>query len=269
MKRLPRALAALGLAAALTAAGLPTASAASWGPIDPVSYSVKDVTVSSAERGCTDRTISMSAKKAPFTGVVPKHSLVFVSVQDPQDQYIGQEALVFQDPKFNNKAKRYSASMRWPVCNGATAFGRYTVGLAEIRYGNSVNDLWEASGDTLTATDTTLAHYYVRRASKAVIKATRSGKKVTLSVAAKRYNPIVKTAEWGERYDAITRYSTYSGQKVRFEVKSGKTWKPLKTVTLSKGKASLKVSSSSKRQYRAVLVKNSTTAGKTTSTVRR
>jgi hypothetical protein len=269
MKRLHRALAAVTLTAGLSLTQLPAASAASWGPIDPVSYSVKDITTSSVKGGCPERTLTVKAKKVPFAGAVPKHVVVFVDFRDAQDQYVGQDALTFEDPRYNPQTKRYSMSATMGICNASTSFGRYTVGRAELRYGNSIDDVYWGEGRYLAASDTTVGHFFVRRAAKASLKATRSGKRVTLSVSATRFNPVIKTTEWGERYAAKTRYSTYSGQKVRFEVKSRKTWKPLKTTTLSKGRASLKVQASGKRQYRAVLLKNSTTAGKTTATVRR
>lgn len=269
MKRLPRTLAVLGLAAALTAAGLPTASAASWGPIDPVSYAVRDITMSSVKGDCPERTVTMSAKRVPYSGDRYKHALIYVALQDAQDRYVGQEPLAFLDPRFNAKTQRYSMSSSFGICNALSSFGRYTVGHAEIRYGNDAEDLWWGDGNYATATDTTLKYFYVRRAAKVGLTATRSGKRVTLSVAASRFNPVMKTDELGYDYAAKTRYSPYSGQKVRFEVKSGKKWKAVRTVTLSKGKASVKLSSIAKRQFRAVLIKNSTTAGKTSSTVRR
>ncbi|MFE5777653.1 hypothetical protein, partial [Brachybacterium sp. NPDC056505] len=132
--------------------------------------------------------------------------------------------------------------------------GKYTVGPADVTAGYTKRASW---GSYTDYTDNTKKSFYVRAKSKASLSSSRKGRTVTLSVKATSLN-----LDWDE-------YRAYNPSSATLQVKSGKTWKTVKKVKLSKGKATVKVTSSAKRQYRFTYPKTSTRTGATSNTVTR
>ena len=79
---------------------------------------------------------------------------------------------------------------------------------------------------------------------------------MTLTASAQRYNP------------EINKYVGHGAKKARVQVKSGKKWKTVKTVKLKKGKATVKLKTKLKKQYRFVFDQTSATTGATSKTIR-
>lgn len=138
------------------------------------------------------------------------------------------------------------------ICPWSEAdLGKYTVGPSNI---------WADAADSydyVYRDDFTKGSFYVRAHVKSRLSAKRSGSKVTLTGTAKRYN----LDSWG--------YKVYSPKKAKFQVKSGSSWKTIKTVDLKKGTAKLTVKSSSKKSYRFVTQTTSKTAAGTSATVKK
>ena len=143
---------------------------------------------------------------------------------------------------------------RVQVCPRFDGLGKYTVGPSNVAV-----DVWGyniGGYKSQLYTDWTKGHFYVRAKGKAALKGKRKGNSVTLTASAQRYNP--------ER----NKYVAHGAKKARVQVKSGKKWKTVKTVKLKKGKATVKVKTKLKKQYRFVFDQTSATTGATSKTIR-
>ena len=138
------------------------------------------------------------------------------------------------------------------ICPWSNAdYGTYRIGPSSI---------WADASrgyDYVSRDDFTKGSFSVRAHVKTGLTAKRKGLKVTLTATAKRYS----VDAWG--------YTTYSPKKAKFQVKSGSSWKTLKTVTLKKGKATHTVKSSKAKSYRFVTATTSTSASSTSKTVKK
>ncbi|MDR7292803.1 hypothetical protein [Pseudoglutamicibacter albus] len=139
---------------------------------------------------------------------------------------------------------------RVQICPSLDGLGKYTVGPSTVTA--DTRDGY----DYQSYTDWTKGHFYVRAKGKAALKGKRKGSTVTLTASAQRYNP--------ERY----KYVAHGAKKARVQVKSGKKWKTVKTVKLKKGKATVKVKTKHKKQYRFVFDQTSATTGATSKTIK-
>jgi hypothetical protein len=126
--------------------------------------------------------------------------------------------------------------------------GKYKVGPTEVT-GYTYDD------DRFSFIDQTSKSFYVRGTAKTSISAKRSGSKVTLSAKATYYHP-----------DSFS-YRSHSPKGAKFQVKSGSKWKTVKTVSLSKGRASYSFKKSAKARYRVVLPQTSTVTAATSKSV--
>ena len=145
--------------------------------------------------------------------------------------------------------KKTAKSLICPTDN--SDYGTYRIGPSSI-WANASSGYNYVNRD-----DFTKGSFNVRAHVKSGLTAKRSGSKVTLTATAKRYS----IDKWG--------YATYSPKKAKFQVKSGSSWKTLKTVTLKKGKATYTTKTSKKKSYRFVTVKTSTSAASTSKTVKK
>lgn len=155
---------------------------------------------------------------------------------------------------FDNK-KMTSASDRVDICPRDYGLGVYTVGPAEIW----AQYLYKENGDTLSNSrsywDTTKKSFNVRGKTKSTLTAKRSGKKVTLTAKASFFSP------------EKDRYAQYNPKNAKLQVKSGKTWKTIKTLKLNKGKAAVTLKDSKKKTYRVTVPTASWAVATTTKAV--
>ncbi|OFT43833.1 hypothetical protein HMPREF3160_01930 [Arthrobacter sp. HMSC06H05] len=139
---------------------------------------------------------------------------------------------------------------RVQVCPRFDGLGKYTVGPSAVSADTRDDYKYQSY------TDWTKGHFYVRAKGKAALKGKRKGNTVTLTASAQRYNP--------ER----NKYVAHGAKKARVQVKSGKKWKTVKTVKLKKGKATVKIKTRLKKQYRFVFDQTSATTGATSKTIK-
>lgn len=195
---------------------------ASERPIDITGYSVSSITV--GDYNCRNITIKASTK------VKSDYADAYGSVDVTRQGGIV-DSLWFENRRVSDRAL---------ICPSFSGLGAYKVGPADI---SASYDYWDSYFDsTMTDysnyTDRTSKTFYVRGKTKSSLTAKRKGKKVTLTAKAQVYAP--------EKY----RYAQYNAKKAKFQVKSGKKWKTLKTVNLKKGTAKITVNQSKKKTYR-------------------
>lgn len=228
----------LGIAAAFAVGLLATATPAqaSDRPIDITGYKVSNITVS--DSNCRNLTVTASTKvKSDF---VDSFGSIDVTRNGGLVSMLG-----FEGRKITDRAM---------ICPSFSGLGTYKVGPAEIfaefdYYDSYFGEYWS---DYRDYTDNTSKTFYVRGKTKSTLTAKRSGSKVTLTAKAQVYAP--------DKY----RYTQYNAKGAKLQVKSGKTWKTIKTVNLSKGKATITVKQSKKKSYR-LHVPTATWAATTTS----
>lgn len=134
---------------------------------------------------------------------------------------------------------------RMQLCPWLDGLGKYTIGPADYtkrEYGYSYTDY-------RNYTDGTTKSFYVRAKSKASLSSSRKGRTVALTAKATGLN-----------LDR-DQYRAYNPSSATLQVKPGKTWKTVKKVKLSKGKVTVKVTSSAKKPYRFTFPKTSTRTG--------
>jgi hypothetical protein len=200
---------------------------------DVTKLTAKDIIVKSSN--CYNTTVTMSHKKSGvgswdvFTDITKSGAVV---------DYV--------DYSSSGNTKTAKST----ICPWSNSdYGTYRIGPSSI---------WADASrgyDYVNRDDFTKGSFNVRAHVKSGLTAKRSGSKVTLT--AKRYS----LDKWG--------YATYSPKKAKFQVKSGSSWKTLKTVTLKKGKATYTTKTSKKKSYRFVTVKTSTSAASTSKTVKK
>lgn len=128
--------------------------------------------------------------------------------------------------------------------------GKYTIGPTDVYAFTNRDYSW------FDATDYTTGALYVRAQSRTQLSASRKGSSVRFTAKAQRYNP--------DRFD----YTAYN-PKAKIQVKSGKSWKTVKTVQLKRGSASATVKSKAKRTYRVTFGQISWATGATSKWVTR
>lgn len=231
----------LGIAFALAVALLTVAAPAqaSERPIDITGYKVSDITVS--DSNCRNLTVTASTKiKSDF---VDSYGVVDVTrgggVVD---------ALWFDGRTITDRAM---------ICPSVSGLGTYKVGPADISAEYEYYDslFGDYMSDYSDYTDNTSKSFYVRGKAKSTLTAKRSGSKVTLTANAQVYAP--------EKY----RYAQYNAKGAKLQVKSGTTWKTIKTVNLSKGKATIAIKQSKKKTYRLHIPTATWAASTTTKSV--
>jgi hypothetical protein len=227
------------LFALLASVALAPSASASSRPIDITGYKVSDQVVTSSY--CRKVTVTMTTKKQKDY----KESSIDVDVTRGRD-------LVGWVSSSNGKSLS-----RLQICPWLDGLGKYTVGPADVFAGYTKHDSWGSYTDYKDYTDNTKKSFYVRAKSKASLSSSRRGRTVTLTAKASSLN-----LDWDE-------YRAYNPASAKLQVKSGKTWKTVKKVKLSKGKATVKVTSSAKKQYRFTYPKTSTRTGATSGTVKR
>lgn len=219
----------IGLGASvMLAAGLLVTAApaqASTRPIDITGYKVSDVTVS--DSNC--RNISISATTTVKSDFVDSWGTVDVTRNGGLV-----DALWFEGRKIADRAM---------ICPSFSGLGVYKVGPADLNaeyeyYDDYYGDYWSDYSDY---TDNTSKKFHVRGKTKSTLTAKRSRSTVTLTAKAQVYSP--------EKY----RYAQYNGVAAKIQVKSGKTWKTVKTVNLKKGQAVVKLKDSKKKTYRLTI----------------
>jgi hypothetical protein len=138
------------------------------------------------------------------------------------------------------------------ICPWSNAdYGTYRIGPSSV---------WADASrgyDYLDRDDFTKGSFKVRAHVKTGLTAKRTGSKVTLTATAKRYS----LDHWG--------YTTYSPKSAKLQVKSGSSWKTLKTVKLTKGKTTYTVTSSKAKSYRFVTDASATSASSTSTSIRK
>lgn len=214
----------LGFAVALAVGLLATATPAhaSERPIDITGYKVSDITVS--DSNCRNLTIAASTKvKSDFVDS-------FGSIDVTRNGGLV-TMLWFEGRKITDRAM---------ICPSFEGLGTYKVGSADIYAEYEYYDSYfgDYMSDYSSYTDNTSKSFNVRGKAKSTLTAKRSGSKVTLTANAQVYAP--------EKY----RYVPYNAKGAKLQVKSGKTWKTIKTVNLSKGKAIVSIKQSGKKSYR-------------------
>lgn len=214
----------LGIAAAFAIGLLATATPAqaSERPIDITGYKVSNITVS--DSNCRNLTVTASTKVN--SDFVDSFGIVDISrgggVVD---------SLWFEGRSITDRAM---------ICPSFSGLGTYKVGPADLSAEYEYYDsLFESyMSDYNDYTDNTSKKFYVRGKAKSTLTAKRSGSKVILTAKAQVYAP--------DKY----RYTQYNAKGAKLQVKSGKTWKTIKTVNLSKGKATVTIKQSKKKTYR-------------------
>ncbi|WP_165831869.1 hypothetical protein [Brachybacterium endophyticum] len=212
---------------------------ASSRPIDITGYKVADQ-VFSAD-GCRKITVSMTTKKQKDY----KESSLDVDVTRKGN---------LANSLYSSNGKTLS---RLQICPWLDGLGKYTIGPADVWAGYTKRDSWGSYTDYKDYTDYTKKSFYVRGKAKASLSSSRKGRTVTFTARASTVD-----FDW-------TGYKSYNPKSATLQVKSGKHWKTVKKVKLSKGKATAKVSSSAKKQYRFTFPKTTTRTGATSNTVKR
>lgn len=228
----------LGIALTLVTGLLFTAAPAraSERPIDITGYEVSNLIVSSS--GCRNITVTATTKvKSDF---LDSYGSVDITRQGGLVDSLSIDGRKITDRAF--------------ICPSLSGLGIYKVGPADISaeyeyYDSYFDDYWS---DYSKYTDNTSKTFYIRGNTKSTLTAKRSGSRVTLTAKAQYYAP--------DKY----RYAQYNAQGAKLQVKSGSTWKTIKTVNLSKGKASITIKQSKKKSYR-LQVPTATWAAATTS----
>lgn len=241
MSRLQRlTTSAVGVLLALLASVVlvPSASA-STRPIDITSYKVSDQVITSSY--CRMVSVSMTTTKQKDY----KESWIDVDVTRGQDLV---NWLSSEDGK---------TLSRLQLCPWMDGLGKYTIGPADVFAEYTARNSLGTYTDYRSYTDGTTKSFYVRAKSKASLSSSRKGRTVTLTAKASSLN-----LDWDQ-------YRAYNPSSATLQVKSGTTWKTVKTVKLSNGKATAKITSSAKRQYRFTFPKTSTRTGATSNTVAR
>jgi hypothetical protein len=239
IKRLTAPVVAVLFALLASVALVPSASASSR-PIDITGYKVSDQVVTSGY-SCRKLTVTMTTKKQ----------------KDYKESWIDVDVTRGRDIVGWLSSTNGETLSRLQICPGFDGLGKYTVGPADVDAGYTKRESWGTYTDYKYYTDNTKKSFYVRAKSKASLSSSRKGRTVTLTAKATSLN-----LDW----DA---YRAYNPASAKLQVKSGKTWKTVKKVKLSKGKATVKVSSSAKKQYRFTYPRTSTRTGATSSTVTR
>ena len=234
MKSLMRILLSALASVVLVAGAIIPAHAASTS-FDVTKLTAKDIVVKSWE--CYNTTVTMSHKKS---GVDWWDVSTDITKSGAVVDY------VFYSSYGNTKTAKST------ICPWSNSdYGTYRIGPSSIFAAPSRGYTY------VNRDDFTKGSFNVRAHVKSGLTAKRSGSKVTLTATAKRYS----LDKWG--------YATYSPKKAKFQVKSGSSWKTLKTVTLKKGKATYTTKTSKKKSYRFVTVKTSTSAASTSKTVKK
>lgn len=211
-------------------------------PIDVTGYSVADVVVSNDN--C--KSILVTAK-AKFQKDFMDGDALAVIVRNGDDV-----AAPYFD--FANK-KMTSSNDRVEICPWLTGLGVYTVGPADVWARYAYKEDGESFGAVRTYWDNTKTSFNVRGKTTSSLTAKRSGKKVTLTAKATVFSP------------EKDRYAQYNPKNAKLQVKSGKTWKTIKTLKLNKGKASITLKDSKKKTYRVTVPKASWAVATTTKAV--
>lgn len=210
-------------------AGLVAAPAASSAtrPVDITGFSVKDMVFSSS--GCK------------YNYVTAKGNVASTVDYFFADADVTRKGTLMTGAGFDEETD----ATRFLICPGE-GLGAYKVGPTNV-YGETADD----SFDYLDGTTKT---FYVRAKSIAGISTARKGKYVTVNVSAKYFKP------------TIDKYSYYSAAGVKIQRKTSSGWKTIKTVNLSKGKASYRYYQSAKASYRAVVPQYTMTTSATSVT---
>jgi len=214
------ATAGLALSGLLLAGTAP--AQASERPIDITGYSVSSITV--ADSNCHYVSVKASSKvKSDY-----EDAYAFIDVTRNGGLV---DSLWFENRKVSDRAL---------ICPSWDGLGTYKVGPADVSATYSYWDSYFGYQDTdyVDYTDRTSKSFQVRGKTKSSLSAKRSGSKVTLTAKAQVYSP--------EKY----RYGQYNAKQAKFQVKSGNSWKTLKTVSLKKGTAKLTLKQSKKKAYR-------------------
>ena len=225
--------------ALLTSVMLAPSASASTRPIDITSYKVSDQVITSSK--CRMVSVSMTTKKQ----------------KDYKESWIDVDVTRGRDLVTSTFSQDGRSLSRIQLCPWLDGLGKYTVGPADVDAGYTKRDSWGTYTDYRSYTDGTTKSFYVRAKSKASLSSSRKGRTVTLTARATSLN-----LDWDQ-------YRAYNPSSATLQVKSGKTWKTVKKVKLSKGKVTVKVTSSAKKQYRFTFPKTSTRAGATSNIVAR
>lgn len=218
------ATAVLGLLGGLVLGAAP--AQASERPIDITGYKVADVVVSSSV--CKNIMITATAKKQKdFT-----RSDMYVDIIRKGDAV---DTVYFAERKLTERGQ---------VCPYSDGLGQYTIGPADVWAEYKYKDSYYGwTTDSHNYWDATKKNFNVRGNTKSSLTAKRSGKKVTLNATASVYSPQKE------------RYAQYNPKNANLQVKTGKTWKTIKTLKLNKGKASISLKDSKKKTYRVTVPK--------------
>lgn len=213
------------LGIALTSIGLlatATPARASERPIDITGYKVADITVS--DSNCRNLTVTASTQVKP--DFVDSFAFIDITRNGGLVSMLG-----FEGRRISDRAL---------ICPSLEGLGTYKVGSADImaEYGYYDSYFGDYMSDYSSYTDNTSKKFYVRGKAKSTLTAKRLGSRVLLTAKAEVYSP--------DKY----RYSQYNAKGAKFQVKSGKTWKTIKSVNLAKGKATVTLTQSRKKTYR-------------------
>lgn len=214
---------------------------ASERPIDITGYTVKDVVVKNG--GCVN--LSVKAKTKTQNDYLDSSGTIDVTRGGTLVDWMS-----LDDTEITDRAY---------LCPSLDGVGTYKVGPADITayymYWDSYYEEWDY--DTRSYTDYTTTSFNVRGHAKANLSAKRSGGKVTLQASASWYKP------------SAYQYVAHNPKQAKFQVKSGSTWKTVRTVNFKNGKASVTVNDRKAKQYRVVLPQGNTVTSATSKTVKK
>ena len=219
-----------------------TPAQASNRPIDVTGYKVSNLVIS--DDNCKDIMVTAKAKFQRDFNVGTAAAVIMRNGNE--------EAAPFFD--FVNK-KKTSANDRVQICPFREGLGTYTVGPADVWANYSYKDSGQTLNDSRYYWDNTKKSFNVRGKTKSSLTAKRSGKKVTLTAKASVFSP------------EKDRYAQYNPKNAKLQVKSGKSWKTVKTLKLNKGKASVSLKDSRKKTYRVTVPTASWAVATTTKAV--
>jgi len=206
-------------------------------PLDITSYQASDIVVTDPYCYPVKTTFKTSKKTDPTT--------VSVSVYRN-----GKEVA---SSRYLNSTK----SRLLNVCPGQNGLGAYTIGNATIYTETKVKDRFGVNRTKLTKhVDKTTQTIYARAKTSSKLTSKRSGSTVTLNANAKTY----VLGAW--------EYKPYKNAKAQLQVKKGNSWKTIKNLKLTNGKATVKVKDRSKKTYR-LYIPQSTVSTATSSTTTR
>lgn len=233
--------ATIALALGLVLTSAPAQAKENQKALDVTSYSVSDVVFSNSE--CKDVSIRPLIKKRIATAY----------------DWDVQFDVSFKGNKLNygqtDPSVTYDKVTLCPESDTGFGLGKFTVGPAEVYSKYTYKQNGDNEWSDLDYMDYTKKNFYVRGAVKSNLSAKRKGAKVTLSTSAS-----VFAAEKG-------RWQQYNPKNAKLQVKSGKTWKTVKTLKLNKGKASVTLKDSKKKTYRVTLPKATWAVAKTSNAV--